>query len=71
MTFWSGVVEAPASQFGKTTIKTHNPRTVRKNVGEDYHGCLVVYVRNSAALNLQIGGWCEGVAAATQGFSAG
>lgn len=60
-TFWSGVVEAPKSQFGKATVKTHTPRTIRKNVGPDYHGCLLVYVRNSAALNLQIEGWFEGI----------
>jgi hypothetical protein len=69
--YWSAVVDAPPSQFGKTTIKSHNPKTVRKNIGADYHGCLVVYVRNSAALNLQIEGWFEGLAAAAQALVAG
>lgn len=69
--FWSVVVGAPARQFGKSSIKTHNARTVRRNVGADYHGCLLVYVRNSAALNLQIEGWCQGIAAAAQMVSAG
>jgi hypothetical protein len=69
--FWSGVVGAPTSQFGNCTIKTHNPRTVRKNVGSDYHGCLLVYVRNSADLNLQIEGWCEGLVAAAEALDAG
>ena len=69
--FWSKVVGAPQSQFGNTTIKTHNPKTVRKNVGADYHGCLVVYVRNSAALNLQIEGWFEGLSAAARALIAG
>ncbi len=68
--FWSEVVEAPESQFSRPTIKTHKPLTVRKNVGLDYHGCLLVYVRNSATLNLQIEGWFEGLAAATQGLAA-
>ena len=62
--FWSRVVEAPESQFGNPTIKAHKPLTVRKNVGPDYHGFLVVYVRNSASLNLQIEGWFEGIARA-------
>jgi hypothetical protein len=62
--FWSEVVGAPAEAFRKTTLKTHNPKTIRKNVGEDYHGCLIVYVSRSAELNLQIAGWCEGIAAA-------
>ena len=69
--FWSKVVGAPQSQFGNTTIKTHNPKTVRKNVGAEYHGCLVVYVRNSAALNLQIEGWFEGLSAAARALIAG
>jgi transcriptional regulator with XRE-family HTH domain len=71
VTFWSGVVGAPESQFAKTTIKTHNPRTVRKNVGTGYHGCLLVYVRNSTELNLRIEGWCDGVAAGARILAAG
>jgi hypothetical protein len=61
--FWSRVVEAPESQFGRPTLKTHNPQTVRINVGSEYHGCLLVYVRKSASLNLQIEGWFEGLSA--------
>ncbi len=64
--FWSGVVGAPESQFGNCMIKVHNPRTVRKNVGADYHGCLLVYVRKSAALTLQIEGWCQALAEAAR-----
>ena len=29
-------------------LKRHNPKTVRKNVGENYHGCLRIDVRRSA-----------------------
>ncbi len=57
--YWSTVVDAPAGAFGRTQLKTHNPKTVRRNVGEDYHGCLVIYVRRSADLTLKIAGWCE------------
>ena len=64
--FWSAVVGAPVSQFGHTTLKTHHPKTIRKNIGVDYHGCLVVYVRNSGGLNLQIEGWFEGLWSAAQ-----
>lgn len=71
LAFWSKAVDAPLSQFGNTTVKSHNPKTVRKNVGADYHGCLVVYVRNSAALNLQIEGWFEGLSAAAHALVAG
>jgi orotate phosphoribosyltransferase-like protein len=59
--YWSLVVGMPAESFGKTQLKRHNPKTVRRNVGEDYHGCLMIYVRRSADLTLQIAGWCEGL----------
>ncbi|HEX2119245.1 MAG TPA: hypothetical protein VHF91_08675 [Acidimicrobiales bacterium] len=71
VTFWSDVVGAPMTQFRKCTIKTHNPKTIRRNVGAGYHGCLLVYVRNSAELNLQIDGWCQGLASAVQDQGAG
>ncbi len=61
---WSKIVGAPEAAFSKTQLKAHNPRTVRRNVGEDYHGCLIIYVRRSADLTLQIAGWCQGLAAA-------
>lgn len=66
LSFWETVVGAPRSQFGNCTIKTHKPKTIRKNVGADYHGCLLVYVRDSVTLNLQIGGWCEGLGLAAE-----
>src|ERR1700733_14573419 len=49
--------EAPADQFCTPTLKRHNPKTVRKNVGEDYHGCLRIDVYRSADLYRQIEGW--------------
>jgi hypothetical protein len=38
--FWAEVTGAPADQFRKPLLKRHNPKTVRKNVAEGYHGCL-------------------------------
>jgi DNA-binding CsgD family transcriptional regulator len=55
--FWLGVTEADPAQFHRTTLKRHNPRTVRKNVGAGYHGCLIVDVRQSAELYRRIEGW--------------
>jgi hypothetical protein len=54
--YWSEVVAVPAAEFQRTTLKRHNPRTVRKNVGDDYHGCLVVSVRRSIGLYREIEG---------------
>jgi transcriptional regulator with XRE-family HTH domain len=55
--FWLGVTGAEPAQFLRTTLKRHNPRTVRKNVGADYHGCLIIRVRHSAELYRRIEGW--------------
>jgi hypothetical protein len=38
-------------------IKRHNPQTVRKNVGENYHGCLRIVVHRSSDLYRRIEGW--------------
>lgn len=62
--FWLGVTGAELAQFHRTTLKRHNPRTVRKNVGADYHGCLIVRVRQSAELYRRIEGWVRAVTGA-------
>jgi hypothetical protein len=54
------VTGADLARFRKPTLKRHNPKTVRKKVGEDYHGCLVVDVLRSAELYQRIAGWAEG-----------
>ncbi|WP_425245481.1 hypothetical protein [Streptomyces sp. NEAU-NA10] len=61
--YWADVVQSGRSSFGKTTLKRHNPKTVRKNTGEDYHGCLVLTVRQSAELYRRIEGSWRGIAA--------
>ncbi|MFD9863593.1 hypothetical protein [Streptomyces alboflavus] len=64
--YWADLVGADATAFNKTTIKKHNPKTVRKNVGDTYRGCLVIKVRQSADLYRRIeGAWCGIVEAAT------
>src|ERR1700730_296634 len=62
--FWAEVVDGPANQFMRTTLKRHNPTTVRKNVGGTYYGCLAVRVNRSTELGRQIAGWFEGIVAA-------
>ncbi len=44
-------------QFLTPALKRHNPKTVRKNVGESYHGCLRIDVRRSADLYRKIECW--------------
>ena len=67
--YWSGVVARPESALA-VSLKRHNPKTVRKNIGSDYHGCLAVSVRRSSALNLRIAGWCDGLAEQAAGLMA-
>lgn len=64
--FWAGVAGIPVEAFQKPTIKRHDPKTVRKNVGDDYHGCLSVNVLDSADLYRRIDGWWSGIVVETQ-----
>jgi transcriptional regulator with XRE-family HTH domain len=59
--FWLGVTGAQPAQFRRPTLKRHNPTTVRKNVGNDYHGCLRVDVLQGAELYQRIEGWAAAV----------
>jgi hypothetical protein len=55
--FWQDVTGLGADQFRTPVLKRHNPKTVRKNVGANYHGGLKIDVRQSADLYWQIEGW--------------
>ena len=59
--FWLEVTGASVDQFQRPTLKHHNPRTVRKNTGEDYHGCLRIDVRRSSGLYRRIEGWSAAI----------
>ncbi|MFF1694560.1 hypothetical protein ACFVXC_13145 [Streptomyces sp. NPDC058257] len=59
--YWADIVEVDASTFQRTTLKKHNPNTVRKNTGDDYRGCLVIKVRQGADLYCRIEGWWKGI----------
>ncbi|GGX25980.1 hypothetical protein GCM10010383_65450 [Streptomyces lomondensis] len=65
--YWADLVGAERSAFNKTTLKRHNPKTVRKNTGDSYRGCLAIKVRKSADLYRRIeGSWYGIVLGATQ-----
>ncbi|REK88510.1 hypothetical protein DY245_20700 [Streptomyces inhibens] len=59
--FWADLVGIDRSDLGKTTLKKHNPKTARKNVGESYRGCLSIRVTQSADLYRRIEGWWYGI----------
>jgi predicted transcriptional regulator len=65
--FWMEVTGGPRTSFRTPTIKRHNPQTVRKNVGENYHGCLRIDVHRSAELYRKIEGWTAAIVGAAAG----
>lgn len=65
--WWAGVTGVPFGEFRRPTVKKHNPATVRHNVGEDYRGCLIVYVPRSKELYWRAEGVMEGITVAASG----
>jgi transposase len=65
--FWLDVTQLPDTQFRRPTLKRHHPQTVRKNTGQNYRGCLVIKVRQSAELYRQIEGWASAAMASECG----
>ncbi|MEU8977446.1 hypothetical protein [Streptomyces sp. NPDC048309] len=65
--YWADLVGADRSAFHKTTLKKHNPKTVRKNTGDSYRGCLTIKVRQSAELYRRIEGWWYGIVLSARG----
>ncbi|GGZ16453.1 hypothetical protein [Streptomyces poonensis] len=60
---WADLADVDTTVFAKPTLKKHNPKTVRKNTADDYHGCLVITVARSADLYNRIEGWWNGIVA--------
>lgn len=61
--FWQQVTGLASEQFRRPVLKRHNPKTTRKNTGDDYHGCLAINVGKATEFYCQIEGWA---AAATE-----
>ncbi|MEW2547754.1 hypothetical protein AB0910_18615 [Streptomyces sp. NPDC047002] len=59
--YWAALTRMDRSQFQRATLKKHNPRTLRKNSGENYRGCLIIAVQQSADLYRRIEGWWCGI----------
>ncbi|WP_091445935.1 helix-turn-helix domain-containing protein [Micromonospora yangpuensis] len=54
--WWAARLDLPIGRFQRPTLKKHNPKTVRRNVGGSYHGCLVITVPNSSELYWRVEG---------------
>ncbi|MGW3459024.1 helix-turn-helix domain-containing protein [Streptomyces olivaceoviridis] len=59
--YWADLVGADPSMFNKAALKKHNPKTVRKNTGDGYRGCLVIKVLKGADLYRRIEGSWYGI----------
>lgn len=60
--YWADVVSVSRDAMAPTTLKRHNPRTSRKNTGQDYHGSLAIRVRKSATEYWRMSGLWTAVA---------
>jgi hypothetical protein len=60
--WWSRHTSIPLEQFRRTTLKRHNPKTVRQNVGDEYRGCLSITVLQSRQLYQVLEGLVRGLA---------
>ena len=59
--WWRDRLDLPISRFLRPSLKRHNPRTNRRNTGDDYHGCLVVKVPKSRELYWRIEGMMSAI----------
>lgn len=62
--YWRLIANAPLDLFMPPQVKRDKPRTVRRNTGADYHGCLQILVHGSRDLYLKIEGWSTAITAA-------
>ena len=60
--WWSEQLGFPIEALSPAALKRHQPRTIRRNVGDDYHGCLRVRVARSGWLYCAIEGWWRALA---------
>jgi transposase len=60
--WWADQLDWCADDFMRSTLKRHNPKTVRKNVADNYHGCLTVTVLQSRLLYQLLDGLVHGIA---------
>jgi hypothetical protein len=67
--WWARELGWDPERFQRSTIKAHNPKTVRKNAGDSYHGCLTVRVLQSRDLYRVLDGLVQGLAVQPRAFA--
>lgn len=66
--FWSEITGVDLAQFSRATLKRHNPKTVRRNTGVKYVGCLIVDVSRSADVYRAVEAAWRGIAVSGDGI---
>lgn len=61
--YWADIADVDPGFIGRPSLKRHNPKTTRKNIGDAYVGCLIVRVLQGRQLYQEIEGAWRGVAA--------
>jgi hypothetical protein len=64
--FWTETIRCPKNYLQHVYYKKGNPKTLRKNTGENYHGTIRINVKASSTLNRRIAGWTQGVVKSTR-----
>jgi hypothetical protein len=59
--WWIEQLGVAPARFLRTCLKRHKPATDRRNIDDDYHGCLAVSVRRSRTLYWRIEGIVDGL----------
>ncbi|MFG3287138.1 helix-turn-helix domain-containing protein [Streptomyces sp. NPDC048111] len=62
--FWAELTGIGPAGFNKPVLKLHNPKTLRRNTGDTYRGCLAIYVRDSVDLYRRMEGAWYGIVGA-------
>lgn len=57
--FWAGIVGVSSDLLKRATLQKGNQKTPRRNIGQGYHGCLVISVNRSSDLNKRLAGWFD------------
>lgn len=65
--YWAEVVGIPVESMARATLKRHNPKTVRKNTDDSYHGCVVIDVAASASEYWRMHGLWSAIASQFEG----
>lgn len=58
--YWADILSNSENSM-KVYFKKHKVKTIRKNIGENYHGLVRLQVHKSINLNRRISGWINGI----------